>query len=241
MLLQALAAAGIKAADTVVLGTGRGDPSDQEADARVLAALLQVSVSAADWAGRPARTGGVSSSVLLPLRLRQWMSSSHSAATLMPWPDPFCLMCRACTHINKIVLYTYDVHVSHMVSLFLHMLCLYSLLCLVPVPSDLVDPALPLVLQVQEAVLASGMPTAPHVVCPIRQRGSSAMAITYLHNLAQQMTPQDPSGSRVDAAAADSDQPPVLRPEFLVYLDLTSAVLAHVSPDVMATTTHMAG
>jgi len=140
-----------------------------------------------------------------------------------------------------IVLCTYDIRVSHMVSLLLHMLCLYPLLCLVPVSSDLVDPALPLVLQVQEAVLASGMPTAPHVVCPIRQRGSSAMAITYLHNLAQQMTPQDPYGSQVDAAAAGSDQPPVLRPEFLVYLDLTSAVLAHVSPDVMATTTHTAG
>jgi len=85
VLLQALAAAGIKAADTVVLGTGRGDPSDQEADARVLAALLQVSsVSAAGWADRPARTGSASSSVLSPLRLRQWMSSPHSAATLMP-------------------------------------------------------------------------------------------------------------------------------------------------------------
>jgi hypothetical protein len=40
--LQALEQAGIKNAACVVLGTGGGHPTDAEADARVLASLLQV-------------------------------------------------------------------------------------------------------------------------------------------------------------------------------------------------------
>lgn len=40
--LQALQQAGIKSAACIVLGTGGGHPTDAEADARVLASLLQV-------------------------------------------------------------------------------------------------------------------------------------------------------------------------------------------------------
>lgn len=42
VVLQALQSAGITRADCVVLGTGPGQPTDAEADARVLAELLQV-------------------------------------------------------------------------------------------------------------------------------------------------------------------------------------------------------
>jgi hypothetical protein len=42
LCLQALQQAGINNAACVVLGTGGGHPTDAEADARVLAALLQV-------------------------------------------------------------------------------------------------------------------------------------------------------------------------------------------------------
>lgn len=41
-VLQALLAAGIKDADTVVIGMGDGELADTQADARVLSALLQV-------------------------------------------------------------------------------------------------------------------------------------------------------------------------------------------------------
>jgi hypothetical protein len=40
--VQALQQAGVKGAECVVLGTGSGQPTDAEADARVLASLLQV-------------------------------------------------------------------------------------------------------------------------------------------------------------------------------------------------------
>jgi hypothetical protein len=43
---QALQQAGLKGAECVVLGTGPGHPTDAEADAHVLASLLQVR---ADW------------------------------------------------------------------------------------------------------------------------------------------------------------------------------------------------
>lgn len=50
VFLQALVLAGLQSADSIVLGSGSADTPDAEADARVLAGLLQVRQHC--WVGR---------------------------------------------------------------------------------------------------------------------------------------------------------------------------------------------
>lgn len=85
LLPQALMAAGVKAADTVVLGTGQGHPTDAEADARVLASVVQVG----------SRQTGIASAgapvlvlLLLPLQYTQTACARrHAKLLLLVLPD----------------------------------------------------------------------------------------------------------------------------------------------------------
>jgi hypothetical protein len=108
-------------------------------------------------------------------------------------------------------------------------------------------------LQVQDAVMNCQLPTAPHIVAPIREHGSSSIALKYLQDLSQRLAGARPAPSGAGAAASvrawfkkgrDSNSSSssgggvssagaagnaaVVKPEFLVFRDVTSAVLAQV-------------
>jgi hypothetical protein len=113
-------------------------------------------------------------------------------------------------------------------------------------------------LQVQDAVMSCQLPTAPHIVAPIREHGSSSMALKYLQDLSQRLgggaasvpaagaaaklrawfgkrrrrrtkssTSSRSSSSDGNGASCGSSAA-VVKPEFLVFRDVTSAVLAQV-------------
>jgi hypothetical protein len=87
-------------------------------------------------------------------------------------------------------------------------------------------------LQLQEAVQQLQLPKAPHVVAPICEAGSSSMALRYWDKITEQqqaLTSQAVSGTT--AAGSSAQQPgsmAVLKPEFLIFRNITSAVVAQV-------------
>lgn len=94
---------------------------------------------------------------------------------------------------------------------------------------------LAIALQVQEAVLNSGSSHAPHVVAPIRSSSSSAMAIQYLQDLAHRLSNRPSRRQREATASAGEYAGRVVQPEFLVFRDVTSAVLAQVRSTSLCT------
>lgn len=90
--------------------------------------------------------------------------------------------------------------------------------------------------QVQEAVKQLQLPRAPHVVAPICETGSSGMALRYLDKLSvqqqglreqQQKAGGWAAGWRGKQGAAPGTVA-VLKPEFLIFRNITSAVVAQV-------------
>lgn len=82
------------------------------------------------------------------------------------------------------------------------------------------------------------LPKAPHVVAPICETGSSSMALRYLDKLTQQQNLDAQSAQATRAATswgwrqADNDTLAVLKPEFLIFRNITSAVVAQVGAGV---------
>jgi hypothetical protein len=72
--------------------------------------------------------------------------------------------------------------------------------------------------QVQEAVQELKLPRAPHVVAPIRETGSSSMALRYLDTVAQRQEQQQ----QMHQAST------VILPEFLVFRDVVTSVVVQV-------------
>jgi hypothetical protein len=120
-------------------------------------------------------------------------------------------------------------------------------------------------LQVQEAVMNCQLPAAPHIVAPIREHGSSSIALKYLQNLSQRMAGSGPAPAATGAAASirswfskmkhasssssssgevndvsSAGSAAVLKPEFLVFRDVTSAVLTQVGYPVDRHVVHCA-
>jgi hypothetical protein len=87
-------------------------------------------------------------------------------------------------------------------------------------------------LQLQEAVQQLQLPKAPHVVAPICEAGSSSMALRYWDKITEQQQASASKGVGGTAAAGGSTQQPgamaVLKPEFLIFRNITSAVVAQV-------------
>ncbi|WIA33493.1 hypothetical protein OEZ86_006620 [Tetradesmus obliquus] len=79
-------------------------------------------------------------------------------------------------------------------------------------------------LQVQDAVLDSQLPAAPHIVAPIREHGSSSIAL----NKGSRVNNSSSSSSAGSGDAGSAGSAAVVKPEFLVFRDVTSAVLAQV-------------
>lgn len=86
------------------------------------------------------------------------------------------------------------------------------------------------VLQVQEAVQQLKLSRAPHIVAPICEAGSSSMALRYLDKLtAHQEQQQQQQKGRRGGWWRQAEAPlAVLKPEFLIFRNITSAVVAQV-------------
>ncbi|WIA33494.1 hypothetical protein OEZ86_006620 [Tetradesmus obliquus] len=82
----------------------------------------------------------------------------------------------------------------------------------------------PMSKEVQDAVLDSQLPAAPHIVAPIREHGSSSIAL----NKGSRVNNSSSSSSAGSGDAGSAGSAAVVKPEFLVFRDVTSAVLAQV-------------
>lgn len=82
--------------------------------------------------------------------------------------------------------------------------------------------------QVQEAVKQLQLPHAPHVVAPICEAGSSSMALRYLDKLTEQQQSLQEQQQKAGAGSKQAGAMSVLKPEFLIFRNITSAVVAQV-------------
>jgi hypothetical protein len=89
--------------------------------------------------------------------------------------------------------------------------------------------------QVQEAVQQLKLARAPHIVAPICEAGSSSMALRYLDKLTAQQQQQQQKGQRGAWWKQAAAPLAVLKPEFLIFRNITSAVVAQVSTKVQPT------
>lgn len=85
-------------------------------------------------------------------------------------------------------------------------------------------------MQVQEAIKLLQLPQAPHVVAPICEAGSSSMALRYLDKLTEQQQGLQEQQQKAGLWGwrKQPDVVPVLKPEFLIFRNITSAVVAQV-------------
>jgi hypothetical protein len=88
--------------------------------------------------------------------------------------------------------------------------------------------------QVQEAVKQLQLPHAPHVVAPICEAGSSSMALSYLDKLTEQQQGLQEQQQKAGAARKQTPAMSVLKPEFLIFRNITSAVVAQVSTQILS-------
>jgi hypothetical protein len=93
--------------------------------------------------------------------------------------------------------------------------------------------------QVQEAVKLLQLPQAPHVVAPICEAGSSSMALRYLDKLTEQQQGLQEQQQKAGAVRKQAGATSVLKPEFLIFRNITSAVVAQVRTQEQSTVEHI--